>query len=361
MASRLVALSVVVFLVAVSCTSSGSESTAGATAVTETTSTRTALEADPGLAVTVTDVSELVKAVEKSVVTVTQTQAQLDDLGGSEVPTGTGTGVVTDNDGHVLTNAHVVAGAQNVIVVGFDGRQRAAQVVGIWAADQNSDLALLLLEDASGLEPISMGDSARLEVGDPVVAIGNALGLGLSVSVGIVSAIGRPIRTDTSSIEDALQTDAAINPGNSGGPLLDEGGRLIGINTAVAGNAQNIGFAIPVNQALPFIDYVVSDAGQPFIGASLLTVTPQIAGQFGLQVDEGAAITEILGGSSSADAGLKRGDIVIAADGQPITTREELLEHVEIAGVGVTIMLTVLRDPQRSLEEADVAVTIGAR
>lgn len=359
MGSRLVGLAVVPLLIAVSCTSTSSDSTAGATAVAETVAQSTA--PGTGLAVTLTDVSELVKAVEASVVTVTQTQLQLDDLGGTEVPTGTGTGVVVDSNGHILTNAHVVAGAQNVIVVGFDGRSRAAQVVGIWAADQNSDLALLLVDDASGLEPITMGDSARLEVGDPAVAIGNALGLGLSVSVGIVSAVERQIRTESTSIEGVLQTDAAINPGNSGGPLLDGEGRLVGINTAVAGNAQNIGFAIPVNHAIPFIEYVVSEAGQPFIGVSLLTVTPQLAGQFGLVVEEGAAITEVLGGSSSANAGLLSGDIVIAADGEPITTRDELLERIEIAGVGSTIILTILRDPQRSLEEADVAVTIGAR
>jgi S1-C subfamily serine protease len=361
MVPRLAVLSLVLLLIAVSCTSTGFDTTVGTTAVTVTAPPNTVPEADPGLAVTLTDVSELVKAVEASVVTVTQTQLQLDDLQETEVPTGTGTGVVTDNVGHVLTNAHVVAGAQNVIVVGFDGRQRAAQVVGIWDAEQNSDLALLLLEDPSGLEPISMGNSDELEVGDPAVAIGNALGLGLSVSVGIVSAVGRQIRTDTSSLQDVLQTDAAINPGNSGGPLLDAEGRLIGINTAVAGNAQNIGFAIPVNHAVPFIAYVVGEAGQPFIGATLLTVTPQVAARFGLVVDAGAAITEVLGGSSSADAGLVIGDIVIAVDGQPITTRDELLESVEIAGVDATIILTVLRDPQQSLEETEIALTIGVR
>ena len=360
MALRFIAPFLALLLIAVSCTSSGGETTAGAGVVTETTPLSTS-GAQPGFAVTLTDVSELVKAVEASVVTVTQTQLQFDDVQGGEVPSGTGTGVVIDNEGHVLTNAHVVAGAQSVIVVGPDGSPRNAQVVGTWAADQNSDLALLLLEDPSGLEPISMGDSDRLEVGDPVVAIGNALGLGLSVSVGIVSAVGRQIRTDTSSIEDVLQTDAAINPGNSGGPLLDAEARLIGINTAIAGNAQNIGFAIPVNSAVPFINYVVADAGQPFIGASLLTVTPQIAGQFGLLVEEGAAITEVLGGSASADAGLMTGDIIIAVDGEPVTTRDDALERVESAGVGATIILTILHDPRRSLEETEIAVTIRAR
>ena len=362
MATRRFALSLVLLLIAVSCTISDGETAAGGAAVTEIAPSSTAPATDRGLDVTLPDVSELVKAVEQSVVTVTQTQLQLDELQRvAEVPTGTGTGVVTDNDGHVLTNAHVVAGAQNVIVVGFDGMPRAAQVVGSWAADQNSDLALLLLEDASGLQPISMGNSARLEVGDPVVAIGNALGLGLSVSVGIVSAIGRQVRTDTTSIENVLQTDAAINPGNSGGPLLDAEGRLVGINTAGISSAQNIGFAIPVDQAIPFIDYVVADAGQPFIGAIFLTVTPQVAGQFGLQTDSGAAITEVLGGSSGADAGLIAGDIVIAVDGLLIATREEALERIDAAGVGATITLTVLRDPQRSQETTEIDVTVGMR
>jgi S1-C subfamily serine protease len=362
MGPKLVAPTLTLFLIAASCTSSGGGTTSGATPVTEIASPSTTSEPKRGLDVTLTDVSELVKAVESSVVTVTQTQLQLDGLqGGTEVPTGTGTGVVTDNEGHVLTNAHVISGAQNVIVVGFDGAPRDAQVVGTWTADQSSDLALLLLEDPSGLEPISIGDSAGLEVGDPVVAIGNALGLGLSVSVGILSATGRQVRTDTTSIEDVLQTDAAINPGNSGGPLLDADGRLIGINTAIAGNAQNIGFAIPIDQAVPFIDYVVADAGQPFIGATLLTVTPQVAGQFGLLVDEGAAVTEVLGGSSSADAGLMRGDIIIAIDDQPITTRDEALEQIDASGTGATIILTVLRDPQRTQEATEIALTIGVR
>ena len=371
MGPRFVAPTLTLFLIAASCTSSGGGTTSGATLVTETVSpsttsttaeTSTTSETKRELDVTLTDVSELVKAVESSVVTVTQTQLQLDGLqGGTEVPTGTGTGVVTDNEGHVLTNAHVISGAQNVIVVGSDGVPRDAQVVGTWAADQSSDLALLLLEDASGLEPISIGDSAGLEVGDPVVAIGNALGLGLSVSVGIVSATGRRVRTDTTSIEDVLQTDAAINPGNSGGPLLDADGRLIGINTAIAGNAQNIGFAIPIDQAVPFIDYVVSDAGQPFIGASLLTVTPQVAGRFGLLVDEGAAVTEVLGGSSSADAGLMRGDIIIAIDDQPTRTRDEALDQIDASGAGATIILTVLRDPQRTQDVTEIVLTIGVR
>jgi S1-C subfamily serine protease len=344
-------LAVAIVLTAVACTGSSDAGT-----------TTAALLADSGFDVVLTDVSELVKATEPSVVTVTRTQLDFDQLGGqTEVPTGTGSGVVVDRRGHVLTNAHVVAGAQDVLVVGFDGEPRRAQVVGTWGADQNSDLALLLLDDATGLDPIAVGNSRALEVGDPVVAIGNALGLGLSVSVGIVSATGRQVRTDVSSLEGALQTDAAINPGNSGGPLLNAAGELVGINTAVAGDAENIGFAIPSDQAVPFVEYVTGDAGQPFIGVSLLTLTPQLVGRAELLVDEGSVITEVLAGGAAAQAGLVAGDIVVAVDGRPISSREELLDRVEEVGLGATLTLTVVRDPQNSADRSDFEVLVGAR
>ena len=319
-------------------------------------------ETDAGFHVVLTDVSELVEAVEPSVVTVTLTQLRLDELGDvTEVPVGAGTGVVIDDDGHVLTNAHVIAGASSVIVVGPDGEPRAAQVVGTWGAEQNNDLALLLLEDNSGLEPIVMGSSRDLRVGDPVIAIGNALGRGLSVTVGILSAKGRNVATDTSSLEGVLQTDAAINPGNSGGPLLNARGELVGINTAGAQGAENIGFAIPIDQALPFVGYVVAEAGQPFIGVGLRTITPQLAGQFGLPVEEGAVITEVFGGSAAAEAGLAVGDIVVASDDEPISSRDDLLERIDQAGVGGELTLTLMRLVQDRFETAKLTVEVHAR
>jgi serine protease Do len=319
-------------------------------------------ETDAGFHVVLTDVSELVEAVEPSVVTVTLTQLRLDELGDvTEVPVGAGTGVVIDDDGHVLTNAHVIAGASSVIVVGPDGEPRTAQVVGTWGAEQNNDLALLLVEEKSGLEPIVMGSSRDLKVGDPVVAIGNALGRGLSVTVGIVSAKGRDVATDTSSLEGVLQTDAAINPGNSGGPLLNARGELVGINTAVAREAENIGFAIPIDQALPFIGYVVAEAGQPFIGVGLRTITPQLAGQFGLPVEEGAVITEVFGGGAAAEAGLAVGDIVVASDGEPISSRDDLLERIDQVGVGGEVTLTLMRPVQNRFETVTLTVEVDAR
>ena len=319
-------------------------------------------DGNAGSNVVLTDVSELVKAVESSVVTVTLTQLQPDELGDAmEVPAGAGTGVVIDEEGHVLTNAHVVAGARSVIVVGPDGEPRSAQVVGTWGADQNNDLALLLLEEKSGLEPIAIGSSDDLEVGDPAVAIGNALGLGLSVSVGIISAKDRDVTTETSSLEGVLQTDAAINPGNSGGPLLNARGELVGINTATARRGENIGFAIPIDQALPFIGYVVAEAGQPYIGVGLRTITRQLAGQFGLPVDKGAVITEVLGGSTAAEAGLVVGDIVVAVGEMPILSRDDFLQEIDEVGVGGTLEVRVMRIVPDGFETNEITVEVGAR
>lgn len=143
--------------------------------------------------------------------------------------------------------------------------------------------------------------------------------------------------------------------------MLNAAGELVGINTAVAGDAENIGFAIPSDQAVPFVEYVTGDAGQPFIGVSLLTLTPQLVGRVELLVDEGSVITEVLAGGAAAQAGLVAGDIVVAVDGRPISSREELLDRVEEVGLGATLTLTVVRDPQNSADRSDFEVLVGAR
>ena len=162
-------------------------------------------------------------------------------------------------------------------------------------------------------------------------------------------------------MEGVLQTDAAINPGNSGGPLLNARGELVGINTAGVREAENIGFAIPIDQALPFIHYVVSEAGQPFIGVGLFTVNPQLAGQFGLPVEEGAVITDVFGGGAAAEAGLVVGDIVVAADEEPISSRDDLLERIDQVGVGGELTLTLMRLVEDRFETAQVTVEVHAR
>ena len=201
---------------------------------------------------------DIVLDVAPSVVTVTKTEltAIIDDQGRvletGEVPTGTGSGVVIDDEGHVLTNAHVVEDASSVFVVGVDGIQRSATVIATATGD--NDLAILELENFEGLEPVDVGSSEDMVVGDFVLAVGNPLGIGLTATAGILSGVDRNIRTEFGELYGVLQTDAAINPGNSGGPLLNDAGELVGINSAGIPDAQSIGFAIPVEQAIPFAE-----------------------------------------------------------------------------------------------------------
>ncbi len=204
------------------------------TAVPTTTTTSPPTSAVYGLF----DISPLVRTAESGVVAVTQDQVITDFLGNAqELPAGAGTGVVIDDQGHILTNYHVIQNASKVTVTAHDGKARPATVV---SAAPLQDLAVLEVSDTTDLVPLPLGDSDSIEVGDAAIAIGNALALNASeptVSLGIISALHRQIQTELGTVEDAIQTDAAINPGNSGGPLLNAAGQVIGINTAIAGNA----------------------------------------------------------------------------------------------------------------------------
>ena len=231
----------------------------------------------PLAGVVLTDVSELVKEVRDGVVSVAQAQfdVQVEDfLEAQLVPRGVGTGIVIDDRGHILTNFHVIEGAESVNVTSRDGRVWEAQVVG---EAPDFDLALLRVEDPEGLKPLTLGDSSALEVGDAVVAIGNALGIDATaptVSAGIISARDRVITSqDGRTLQGLLQTDAAINPGNSGGPLLNAAGEVIGINT-LGGDAQSVGFAIVINGARELIERFLSGSGGPYVGVQLGDNTP---------------------------------------------------------------------------------------
>ncbi len=204
----------------------------------------------PVTGVVLYDVSDLVGQVRPGVVSVTETGMTMDMFMGRVETEGEGTGIVIDDQGHILTNYHVISGAETVSVYAEDGRERSARVI---FGDPATDIAILEVEDTEGLVPLVLGDSDAMEVGDPVIAMGNALGLdetSPTVSVGIVSALGRTIETDQAVLEDLIQTDAAINAGNSGGPLLNAAGEVIGINTAIASGAENIGFSISVNSVI---------------------------------------------------------------------------------------------------------------
>jgi serine protease Do len=334
----LIAASCALFLVIAACNSSDPAPTTGppvAGSQSAPVSSSEAVAADR-MGVVLFDVSELVKEVRPGVVTVTRTEISIGLFGGSsEQESGTGTGIVFDEDGHILTNFHVIAGAERVFVIAEDGAPRPARVIGGFAG---SDLAVLEVDDTAGLVPLVLGSSATAEVGDPVIAIGNALGLDETqptVSVGIVSAKGRSLPTNTGvQLEGLLQTDAAINSGNSGGPLLDAHGEVIGINTAIIQSAQNIGFSIPIEQASDLIASTLSGSGRPFIGVNFLQNSGELAERFGLTTTDGVIVYGVLPTSPADLAGLRVGDVVVEIDGIQIGPGRDFSELISDLEIG---------------------------
>jgi serine protease Do len=269
---------------------------------------------------------------------------------------GQGSGVVVGSDGVILTNNHVIDGADRIEVQLQGARGRVvATLVG---ADPKTDLAVLRI-DAKGLPVITFADSDRVRVGDLAFAIGNPFGVGPSVSMGIVSATGRG-GVGIVDYEDFIQTDASINPGNSGGALVDSLGRLVGINTAIysrGGGNIGIGFAVPANLAKRVKDQLL-DGGKVvrgYLGVQIGELTPELARKFGGEAGTGALVGEVLDDSPAAKAGLVAGDVIVRADGRPVGDPRQL--RLQIAGVapGSEISLTVLRDGR----EQDVRVTVG--
>ena len=259
-----------------------------------------------------------------------------------------GSGVIVDGEqGYVLTNNHVIANADQIVVTLRDRRQFAAELIG---TDPDTDIAVLRIP-AEDLTTLRMGDSDRLEVGDFVVAIGNPFGIGQTVTSGIVSALRRS-GLGIEGFEDFIQTDASINPGNSGGALVNLRGDLIGINTAIigpGGGNVGIGFAIPINMAREVMDQLVTygEVRRGRLGVHAQDITPEIADALGVDLDRGAIITQVMRGSPAANAGIKAGDLVIAADGEPVRSATHLRNKIGLLRVGETIELTVLRDGDR--------------
>ena len=236
---------------------------------------------------------------------------------------GLGSGVIVSADGYVLTNHHVVNGADVIKVTLNDGREFTAKLVG---TDPASEIAVVKI-DAKNLPAITFSDSERLEVGDRVLAVGNPFGIGQTVTGGMVSALGRA--TLGLDYEDFIQTDAAINPGNSGGALVDTQGRLVGINTAIlsrSGGSQGIGFAIPSNLARNIMEQLVATGKvvRGYLGVNLQDVTPALAEGFQLKRNDGALVAEVMPGSPAAKAGLKNGDVIVSLNGKPVTDSRHL-------------------------------------
>jgi len=261
--------------------------------------------------------------------------------------TSLGSGVILTRDGLLLTNRHIVKDADEIRVVLPDGTDLEVAVVGF---DPETDLAVLKA-NAKDLPIIPIGRPERLRVGDVVLAIGNPFGIGQTVTMGIVGATGRT-HLGISRIENFIQTDAAINPGNSGGALINTQGELIGINTAIfsqSGGSEGVGFAIPVDLGLEVMQQLVARGRvvRGWIGIVGRSVTPQLAGSFGLRTESGVLIASTLENSPAEHAGLRPGDVIIQVEGQPVTTTHELLEAVAAAGPGANLGLEVLRGSER--------------
>ncbi|MEN9234923.1 MAG: trypsin-like peptidase domain-containing protein, partial [Gloeomargarita sp. GMQP_bins_25] len=256
----------------------------------------------------------------------------------------------------ILTNAHVVEGAQRVMVTLTDGRRLSARVRGV---DEVTDLAVLKLDNPPSNLPVApLGDSSKLQVGDWAIAVGNPLGLDNTVTLGIISNLRRT--SSEVGIPDKrlnfIQTDAAINPGNSGGPLLNANGEVIGINTAIRAGAEGIGFAIPVDLAKTIAPILAEGrtVPHPYIGVTMSTLTPELARQINsdpnslMQVPEvnGVIIRQVLPRSPAAEAGLRRGDVIVEVEGQKVTKAEDLQQIVERSQVGQRLQMRIRRGDQ---------------
>jgi S1-C subfamily serine protease len=332
---------------------------------------------DPGAAEGGRTVQEIYREEGRGVAYIQAEGVSESSVFGQQEGTATGSGFVVDADGTIITNAHVVDGAEQV-TVSFeeDGESIEAEVKGV---DPDTDLAVLKIDpdQVEDLTVLPLGDSSQLEVGDPVVAIGNPFGLQRTVTTGIVSALQRQINAPSGfSISNVIQTDASINPGNSGGPLLDGQGRVIGINSQIAtGGGEGsvgIGFAVPIDTAKRLLPQL--RAGQEieraYLGVQMATVTEDRASELDLSRDSGALIERVEDGGPAEEAGLlasetneltgavtEAGDLIVAADGKPVRTADDVVAAVAAKQPGDTIELEVYRGDDRRT----VRVELGER
>jgi len=308
-----------------------------------------------------------------SVVNVTSRAVTLDFFYGLVPQEGQGSGFIIDREGHILTNYHVIDGARQIDVTLHNRKKYRATVVG---TDRSHDLAIVQIK-APDLNPMTMGDSRNLQVGQKVYAIGNPFGLSGTLTSGIVSSIRQVQEPDGVTIDEAIQTDAAINPGHSGGPLLNSRGEVIGINTMIAGNpgvnqSAGIGFAIPVNTAKAVLNDLLTlgRVRRPALGVVTIPISPDIADELGLAADYGLLIVQVLPGGAAARAGLKGGaeraylgnipitvggDLIIGIDDQEVQDQQELARVMNNHRAGDTVKVTIYRGKRKM----DIQVTLG--
>ena len=306
-----------------------------------------------------------------SVVNITSTTVAFDFFYGAVPQKGMGSGFVIDNQGHILTNYHVIEGARQVEVTTSDKAKYKAQVIGM---DPPHDLAVIQIPTTK-VPAAEIGDSKSLQVGQKVFAIGNPFGLSGTMTRGIISSI-RSVRGEHGFIDEAIQTDAAINPGNSGGPLLNSHGQVIGINSMIltggAEQSAGIGFAIPINTAKAVLDDLVhlGHARYPTLGVRTLPIGPDLADQMGLAADSGLLIIQVVPGSAADRAGLRGGterayigntpialggDLIVAINGQAVTDQQELSHMMQQHRAGDTVTVTIFRGKKK----IDIRVVLG--
>jgi S1-C subfamily serine protease len=297
-----------------------------------------------------------------------------------------GSGFVIDEAGHIVTNQHVVEGANEISVRFADGVRREAEVVG---QDPSTDVALIKVDaPREALEPLTLGDSNAIGVGEPVIAIGNPLNVGISVTTGIVSGLGRPIKAPNNyTIDDAVQTDAAINPGNSGGPLLDSRGTVIGVTAQIAsesGGFEGVGFAVPINTVKSVVKQLITDGEvvHGYIGVSMFELgIDELSAYAGLSEKalreryglpgNGAIVSEVTPGGPAQKAGIRGGDekeiegirvpigdVITEIEGEPVSTSEDVIEVVNSVKPGDRLLMTVVTPGEK---ERRVDVTVGTR
>ncbi|WP_036479999.1 HhoA/HhoB/HtrA family serine endopeptidase [Myxosarcina sp. GI1] len=288
--------------------------------------------------------------------------SQMPNMPDTQVQRGTGSGFIVSSDGLVLTNAHVIDGADKVTVTLKDGRTIAGEVMG---TDPVTDMAVVKIE-ATELPAVVFGNSDTLQIGEWAIAIGNPLGLDNTVTTGIVSATGRSssqVGVGDKRI-DFIQTDAAINPGNSGGPLLNSKGEVIGINTAIIQNAQGLGFAIPINTAKNIAEQLIASGkvDHPFLGIRMTSLTPEIKAElqnrqnFAFDSDSGVVIVEVVPNSPAARAGLRAGDVIEEIDGKKIKTADEVQRAVEQIAVGEQLPMKLNRQGRNLALDVKVGI-----
>ena len=298
---------------------------------------------------------ELVAKVAPAVVSIVTETVSYNWFWQAVPQTGAGSGIIVSSDGYIVTNNHVVDNAQKVTVTLSDGSAFAATIVG---SDAQTDVAVVKI-DANNLTYLHFLSNSleQLSVLDPVVAVGNALALpgGPTWTTGVVSNLGRSIEENTGVVlNDIIQTDAAINAGNSGGPLLDTVGQVVGINVAIASNAENIGFAISTDTAIPVVQSIITEGKvvRPWLGVTVTTVTSTIQQYYNLSVNTGALITSVTSDSPANKAGLKAGDVITKIDSEDVSTAAELISAIRSHQIGDQVEIVYYRESVQQVANA---------